>query len=127
MKHIVHGADGVHIASYANLVLLNRVYTQLEQRQWNRSRKLFLENKLKDCGRLVCHYCGNRNLKIKSSNRHEQATVDHVVPKSKGGAPWDHSNFVVSCNSCNKKKATLNAEEFLASVYIKRKRKSTKS
>jgi 5-methylcytosine-specific restriction endonuclease McrA len=41
-----------------------------------------------------CQYCG--------SNRH--LTVDHVVPRSKGGTDtWD--NLVTSCALCNRKKA----------------------
>jgi len=40
-----------------------------------------------------CQYCG--------SDRH--LTVDHVVPRSKGGADaWD--NVVTSCAACNRKK-----------------------
>lgn len=40
-----------------------------------------------------CQYCG--------STRH--LTIDHVIPKSKGGTEdWD--NLVVACSSCNTKK-----------------------
>lgn len=40
-----------------------------------------------------CQYCG--------STRH--LTIDHVIPKSKGGSEdWD--NLVVACSSCNTKK-----------------------
>jgi len=43
--------------------------------------------------RHLCHYCG--------SGRH--LTVDHVVPRSKGGTDtWD--NLVTSCAPCNRKK-----------------------
>jgi 5-methylcytosine-specific restriction endonuclease McrA len=41
----------------------------------------------------TCQYCGSR----------AQLTVDHVVPRSKGGAStWD--NIVASCAPCNRRK-----------------------
>lgn len=40
-----------------------------------------------------CQYCG--------STRH--LTIDHVIPKSKGGSE-DWTNLVVACSSCNTKK-----------------------
>jgi 5-methylcytosine-specific restriction endonuclease McrA len=42
----------------------------------------------------TCQYCGSR----------QQLTVDHVVPRSKGGgSTWD--NIVASCAPCNRRKA----------------------
>ena len=32
------------------------------------------------------------------------ATVDHVMPLSKGGAEFDEANCVVACYRCNQKK-----------------------
>jgi 5-methylcytosine-specific restriction endonuclease McrA len=44
----------------------------------------------------TCQYCGSRT----------QLTVDHVVPRSKGGAStWD--NIVASCAPCNRRKGNL--------------------
>jgi len=41
----------------------------------------------------TCQYCGSRS----------NLTVDHVVPRSKGGASsWD--NIVASCAPCNRRK-----------------------
>jgi 5-methylcytosine-specific restriction endonuclease McrA len=44
-----------------------------------------------------CWYCANHVLKC-------DATVDHVIPKSKGGTD-DFSNKVMACYSCNQDKA----------------------
>lgn len=44
----------------------------------------------------TCQYCG------KSVNE-KTATIDHVVPKSKGGA-WSWLNLVTACEECNQKK-----------------------
>ncbi len=42
----------------------------------------------------TCQYCGSR----------QQLTVDHVIPRSKGGtSTWD--NIVASCAPCNRRKA----------------------
>lgn len=44
----------------------------------------------------TCQYCGSR----------AQLTVDHVVPRSKGGlSTWD--NIVASCAPCNRRKGSL--------------------
>ena len=48
----------------------------------------------------VCVYCGS----------HKDLTLDHVIPKSKGGMnSWD--NLVTSCQKCNIKKADRTPEE----------------
>lgn len=47
-----------------------------------------------------CVYCGNK----------QQLTLDHLVPKSKGGrTSWD--NLVTACQRCNAQKADLSLEE----------------
>jgi 5-methylcytosine-specific restriction endonuclease McrA len=44
----------------------------------------------------TCQYCGSRS----------NLTVDHVIPKSKGGgSSWD--NIVASCAPCNRRKGDL--------------------
>jgi hypothetical protein len=119
MKHIIH-SDGVHIQSYAHLVLLNKVYASMESKRWNVARRAFLTEERKK-GTLKCFYCGKDNLKINSVNRRDQATVDHYIPKSGGGDPFSPSNFVVCCHSCNQKKSSMTPQEFLNSKYIKKK------
>jgi 5-methylcytosine-specific restriction endonuclease McrA len=123
MKHTVF-MDDVHVSSYANLVLLQRLYTQLENRRWVKERKAFLIRELNEKGKLVCHYCHRDNLKLKSPKRHEQATVDHVLAKSAGGDAYDPANFVVCCNSCNQRKASHSVLDFMNSKYIKNKKQS---
>jgi 5-methylcytosine-specific restriction endonuclease McrA len=67
----------------------------------------FLEKK-----RNGCVYCGS----------HDELHVDHVYPKSRGGA---HAieNFQWLCRKCNRAKSDLTEEEFFAHVetlYLKR-------
>jgi len=121
MKHIVH-MDDVHISSYANLVLLQRLYAQMERKRWATSRNDFLKLELENKNKLICFYC-NKELKYKSLHRNDQATVDHYKAKSEGGNSFDHNNFVVCCNACNKKKASMDADKFMNSKYLCNKKK----
>ncbi len=51
----------------------------------------------------TCQYCGGQPGK-------SQLTVDHVVPRSRGGTTtWD--NVVVACGPCNRKKGNRTPEE----------------
>ena len=121
MKHAVYNVDNVDIQSYANLVLLQRLYSNLEQRYERRACKKFLREEFEKNGTLTCYYCSKPGLKLETDKAHERATVDHFVPKSAGGSPTDPVNFVVCCNSCNRKKASDDAETFKKSRYICRK------
>lgn len=50
-----------------------------------------------------CQYCGRRQA-------NEQLTIDHVVPRSQGGATgW--SNCVLACMPCNRKKSCRTPEQ----------------
>ena len=51
----------------------------------------------------TCQYCGNWF----SNNK---LTLDHVIPKSKGG-PKSWENLVTSCQKCNQKKGNLMPSE----------------
>lgn len=41
------------------------------------------------------------------------ATIDHVIPVSKGGAKFDENNMVIACHSCNGSKADKSFIEFM--------------
>ena len=60
-----------------------------------------------------CQYCGTS----------QNLTVDHVVPKSKGGEDsWD--NLVTACIKCNNKKGNRTPEEAKMKLFTKPKRPS---
>ena len=109
--------DDVHISSYANLVLLQRLYAQMERKRWATSRNDFLKEELENKNKLICFYC-EKELKYKSLHRNDQATVDHYKAKSEGGNSFDHNKFVVCCNACNKKKSSMDADKFMNSKYL---------
>lgn len=52
-----------------------------------------------------CFYCKN-NLTF------DDATIDHKVPRSKGGET-SLENSVISCRKCNNKKGSTSFEDFL--------------
>jgi 5-methylcytosine-specific restriction endonuclease McrA len=43
----------------------------------------------------ACQYCGRAGVSL---------TIDHVVPKSRGGDSWSWENLVTACMSCNHRK-----------------------
>ena len=55
----------------------------------------------------TCRYCGTQ-WSLKNLVR---MTVDHVIPKSKGGT-HDETNLVTACNSCNSSKNGRTPEEW---------------
>lgn len=57
----------------------------------------------------TCQYCGKQD---------DRATVDHIIPKSRGGASsWE--NCVAACSECNHKKADQTPSE--AKMYLRKK------
>ena len=55
--------------------------------------------------RYTCQYCGTQ-----PTRRREKLTIDHVVPKARGGeTTWE--NCVAACEPCNAKKANQTPDE----------------
>lgn len=108
MKHRIYPKDP-HPRSWAGAILLRRSYglsTTGATEHWLRFRKRFLRK-----SKRVCAYCGKRRLKhtvrehTKEAYR-ELATIDHVIPLSKGGPRYKEENLVVACWPCNQKKGS---------------------
>jgi CRISPR/Cas system Type II protein with McrA/HNH and RuvC-like nuclease domain len=73
--------------------LLNYVRHQVKPVKLNRKRIYKRDN-------FECVYCGSK----------KNLTIDHVIPRSKGGAnTWD--NLVTCCSSCNLRKGNKSVEE----------------
>lgn len=67
---------------------------QTEELHFSRQNLLKRDN-------FTCQYCGKKRVKL---------TIDHVVPRSKGG-PTTWSNCVASCVKCNSKKDNKSLKE----------------
>ena len=63
-------------------------------RRYGKYKKLLVER-----DGLICHYCN-------SVMTYEQAQIDHIQPKVRGGSDAP-VNLVLACPSCNHKKSTL--------------------
>lgn len=104
--------DNPHIQSLASLILLKEKLFKNENpkshwRSWVLFRYKYLRS-MKKTNKLICIYCGTRDLKIehkKGTPKKQRATIDHVIPISKGGDMYDINNLVVACYNCNNKKA----------------------
>lgn len=81
------------------------------------SKQKRIEQKIKDTlykDNKQCHYCGVKLYR-------EECTLDHVVPKSKGG-PTSIENSVLCCTKCNQLKGNSNYEDFKVIVNTVEKR-----
>ncbi|WP_456455398.1 HNH endonuclease [Thermovibrio sp.] len=65
----------------------------------------------------TCAYCGKA---LKDS----EATVDHVVPKSRGGK-WEWENLITCCKDCNQRKGNRTPEEAQMELLFKPKKPSS--
>ena len=67
-----------------------------------------MEAKIKESWDYECAYCGSDN----------HITIDHIVPRSKGGADFT-KNVVCCCHSCNQDKSHTPWEEwyFFSGVF----------
>lgn len=57
-----------------------------------------------DAPRMPCKPKDHVFRRKKHIPRQDIATIDHVIPLSKGGERFDPNNLVVACHSCNSKK-----------------------
>lgn len=71
-----------------------------------------------------CVYCGKR-IKIKNSHNSarklDYASLDHIVPLSKGGAD-NMENTLASCIQCNSEKKDMDVGEFLKSEFLTKRK-----
>jgi 5-methylcytosine-specific restriction endonuclease McrA len=101
-----------HPQSRASLVMLKKHLAmqfdpkdeKLQTVKWLVFRDIVLKEVLAKEGSLTCHYCKQENLLMESVDLDFLATLDHVVPVSKGGKVYDRANLVVACHNCNNNK-----------------------
>ena len=126
--HVIDENCDYSSQSLASYILLKRQYVSMQPsydgklpykvRIWLTFRNKILRKMKKEKGSLSCFFCGKENLTANFNNPKAnlyggKATLDHYVPKSKGGKEFSESNLVCSCNKCNQAKKDLSAEEFL--------------
>ena len=110
MKHHVL-IENPPVDTLAAGVLLSRRLHKNEVKDWLDFREKFLKKRLAESGELRCEYCQKGGLLIdvgENPSRGELAglaTIDHVVPLSKGGEEKNEKNLKVACYPCNQRKA----------------------
>lgn len=111
------------VQSRAAYVLLARKLKTMDRtKNWEKNpnfRKEFLDKFVEKHGELYCEYCGLRNLVRKVTKQSEKlilATLDHIVPLSRGGSEFDISNIKLCCQKCNTLKGDMRVKEFERSV-----------
>ena len=82
----------------------------------NFRKKMFSHQRTKFNGKLHCWFC-DKTLQTKTPNIENFATLDHLIPQSKGGKKYDVNNVVVSCFECNNKKGSLSLSQFRCTPY----------
>ncbi len=78
-------------------------FTNLTKRNYYNNRNDFSRKTLIKRDKSVCQYCSKKLI-------NKEITIDHLIPKSKGGAN-NYFNCVVSCMPCNNFKANRTPEE----------------
>jgi 5-methylcytosine-specific restriction endonuclease McrA len=113
-----------HPKSYTSLVLLQNKFLLLDkdylESDWRiqvEFSRTYLQRKLKENGCLTCVYCGKTNLRIEIDDnvkvpRKILATLDHIIPFSKGGTNAE-TNLAVACYRCNIKKGSHDVADFI--------------
>jgi len=98
-----------HVGSMASLVMLGRTLREAELNRWFSFREELLDEAEKRDGKLVCSYCHRddliRELPEDVRKAANLATIDHVVPVSKGGKRYEKRNCAIACFGCNQRKA----------------------
>lgn len=127
--HKIDKSHEYHRQSLAQYILLKKYYVSISNngklgkfpykvRVWLTFRNRFLSRLRKKEGGLVCFYCGKDNLTANHNAPTKKkynglATIDHYIPRSKGGSEFSESNLVCACMKCNGKKRDLMPEDFL--------------
>lgn len=98
---IVRGAGGIIIKIPAVMKLIKLVRALYRTRVPFSKRNVLIRDGFK------CAYCGNDK---------EKLTIDHIIPKSRGGKT-NFENCIACCRHCNNKKGDKTPGE--ANMYIK--------
>lgn len=95
--------EGMIRSSHLALVPPEVIILSKYEKQGERS-VVFSRRNLFKRDRYTCQYCGLQ------PRDHGDLTIDHVIPRSKGGkSTWENS--VLACIPCNKKKADMTVEK----------------
>lgn len=98
-----------HIQSLAALVLLQKRYREEILHEYLQWRDKFLSK----FDVLTCFWCGKTGLLPETETLSQLATIDHIIPVSRGGEKMNEKNCIVSCHKCNVKRGNQDFIEYL--------------
>jgi 5-methylcytosine-specific restriction endonuclease McrA len=102
-EQIEHNGKQVYANFPLPTVIRLRSYVKIPYKEISLSRRNLLHR-----DNYTCQYCGER--------RHD-LTIDHIVPRSKGGTDsWD--NVVAACLRCNVKKGDRTPTQANMALYV---------
>ena len=102
-ERVIRSGEGLAIKVPAVMKLIKLIRTLYVNRVPFSKKNVIVRDGFK------CAYCGNDR---------ERLTIDHIIPKSRGGTT-DFENCVSSCKPCNNKKGNKMPSE--ARMYLKTK------
>ena len=80
-------------------------YTTVPRRRLGYSKQVVFER-----DKNICQYCGKKVKPNGPSSAHDTATIDHVVPRARGGKTT-FENTLTACVPCNTRKASKTIQE----------------
>jgi len=124
-EQLCHSIDleNPHPGSWAAAILLRKQFFQPLEKEviktirkelkfHEKFRRIFFNQIVEQQGTLSCHYCGNYPLQRDSKEHKLLATLDHVIPISKGGDKYNPENIVVACGHCNSQRGNKDIKNF---------------
>ena len=107
---MMHAAIGMGKEKYDRQCYMIRAkaFKAYKEGRWN-IHDLFENNIAKMKAGSYCWYCG------KEFKNKAELTIDHVFPRSKGGAN-DMDNIIMVCKTCNSSKGNMDLFEWYATV-----------
>lgn len=82
-----------------------------------KKKKSSTSRRYKDKGN-ICHYCH-----LDMTSRLDLRTLDHKIPKSKGGSNRE-DNILIACRDCNFEKGSMDYDDYIALVKERKCKKS---
>jgi 5-methylcytosine-specific restriction endonuclease McrA len=84
---------------------------------------IYIRCRLSEAQNWKCCWCGVQC--VTESNQSNSATIEHIQPRSLGGAD-EQENYAMACSRCNNKRGTLSVESMLAKIlHVATKDKET--
>lgn len=113
-KHRIYIVDHrrIHHTSYASQIMLRRQLLkqavlagdEYSRFKWGPFRDKIFKRLQHVKVPINCVYCKRKNLEPFTKDRNKMATLDHIMPISKGGKVFDLENLTIACDTCNRGK-----------------------